>query len=166
MGKLWSQRATSALPRPGAAQAIGICHVAIATRAVSKPVCRATLVIRTVPASSNRHSWPRGFLPRGLYDAHPSWSSGGHWHAYAGGHPTNLNDSSRSRQTAFRLPVRLQSDGIAMGVQTRRREAQTPTGSMRRLVGDETAPSQARPSCRAARYCSPAGLLLLLDPAS
>ena len=97
MGKLCSQRATSALPRPGAPQAIGICHVAIATRAASKPVCQATPVIRHIPASSNRHSWPRGFLPRGLYDARPSWPSGGHWHASADGHPTNLNVSRHPR---------------------------------------------------------------------
>jgi hypothetical protein len=104
LGKLCSHRATSALPRPGAPQAIGICHVAFATPAASKPVCPATHVIRPIPASSNRHSWHRGFLPRGLCDARPSWPSGGHWHAYAGGHPTNPSGCCQTRST-FEFPV-------------------------------------------------------------
>jgi hypothetical protein len=132
MGKLWRQRVISALPRPSAPQAIGICHVAIATPAASKPVCRATHVIRPIPASSNRHSWPRGFLPRGLYDVRPSWSLGCHWHACAGGHPTNLNDSGPTESRPARQIPGIASSGPTTAVwsriQTKGHRDSTKTG--------------------------------------
>lgn len=45
---------------------------------------------------------PRGFLPWGLYDAHPYGLSVWGWLACAGGHPTTLNTSGRWRVTGIR----------------------------------------------------------------
>ena len=42
-------------------------------------------------ADSHRTGTRRGFLPRGLYDAHPWFVNRRPEHACAGGHPTNLN---------------------------------------------------------------------------
>lgn len=45
----------------------------------------------SVVAASTQFGTRRGFLPRGLYDAHPLLVTWHHWIGCTGGHPTNLN---------------------------------------------------------------------------
>lgn len=80
--------------------------------------------------------------------------------------PVAPSISEHTARAALSATKNRRSWWIAMGVQTPRHGAQKPTESMRRPTGDEIAPCLARPSCRVARYCFPAGLLLHLDPAS
>ncbi len=56
---------------------------------------------------------PRGFLPRGLYDAHPCGLACRHWCACAGGHPTTLNCTSQSPQASVDQGRALRSDAAS-----------------------------------------------------